>query len=378
MAVNRNSEYNTKLCTTLPIENAPKIKVLNNYFEESCLVNDDSDDESHDRNMDKKIKVSEEQPLAPFTIMVVDTISTVKSRKLLRVLFDTGSTTTLINKRCLPKHCKPCEIKVTRKVNTLSGSYDSTEMVIMRNIRLPELDSGKNIEQQKALVFDSKTCRFDVILGTDFLSKTGIDVKYSTNTVEWFDSKMPLRNASALNNEDYTELAEIIEVQQEAEYFGIDWFEPYCHAIEIWDAKYDQINMDEVVEQLDHLSTEQKADLKQVLLEHTKLFDGSLGIYPHKKVHIELEPNAQPKHARAYPIPTVRLETFKKELMHLVEIGVLSAQGVSEWASPTFIIPKKDNRVRWVSDLRELNKVVKRKKYPLPIIQDILKKRKGY
>ena len=203
-------------------------------------------------------------------------------------------------------------------------------------------------------------------------------MKYSTNTVEWFDSEMPLRNASALNNEDYTELAEIIELQQEAEYFGIDWFEPYCHAIEIWDAKYDQINMDEVVEQLNHLSTEQKADLKQVLLEHTKLFDGSLGIYPHKKVHIELEPNAQPKHARAYPIPTVRLETFKKELMLLVEIGVLSSQGVSEWASPTFIIPKKDNRVRWVSDLQELNKVVKRKKYPLPIIQDILKKRKGY
>ena len=188
--------------------------------------------------------MSEKQRLAPVTIMVVDTISTVKSRKLLRVLFDTGSTMTLINKRCLPKHCKPCEIKVTRKVNTLSGSYDSTEMVVMWNIRLPELDSGKNIEQQKALVFDSKTCRFDVILGTNFLSKTGIDVKYSTNTVEWFDSEMPLRNASALNNEDYTELAEIIELQQEAEYFGIDWFEPYCHAIEIWDAKYNQIVMD--------------------------------------------------------------------------------------------------------------------------------------
>jgi hypothetical protein len=72
------------------------------------------------------------------------------------------------------------------------------------------------------------------------------------------------------------------------------------------------------------------------------------------------------------------LKTFKKELNHLVRISVLAAQQESEWALPSFIAPKKDSRVRWISNLCQLNKVIRCKQYPLPIITDILRKGSGY
>ena len=130
--------------------------------------------------------------------------------------------------------------------------------------------------------------------------------------------------------------------------------------------------------QQDHLTKIQKAGLLAVLEKHTKLFDGTLGVYPHKKFHIDVDPNAKPVFSRPYPVPRIHLSTFKKELDHLIKLGVLVPQQESEWASPTFITPKKDGRVRWVSNLQQLNKVIKRKQYPLPIISDILRKRIGY
>jgi hypothetical protein len=108
------------------------------------------------------------------------------------------------------------------------------------------------------------------------------------------------------------------------------------------------------------------------------MFNGTLGVYPHKKVHIDIDSNAKPIHSRPYPVPQIHLKTFKKELNHLVKIGVLAAQQESECASPSFIIPKKDDRVRWISNLRQLNKVIRCKQYLLPIITDILCKRSGY
>jgi hypothetical protein len=146
--------------------------------------------------------------LQPVTIMVVDTISSVKSRILLKVLLDSGSTTSMINRKCLPRNCQPCKISNIRKISTLVGSYNSSEMVVLHNLRLLELDKNHNVVQQKALIFDADSCRYDVIISADFLSKTGIDVKYSTGTIEWFDNELTLQDTRYLQSKDFLTMAE--------------------------------------------------------------------------------------------------------------------------------------------------------------------------
>ena len=62
----------------------------------------------------------------------------------------------------------------------------------------------------------------------------------------------------------------------------------------------------------------------------------------------------------------------------LCKEGVLEKDSDSEWAAPTFIVPKKEGTVRFVTDFRQLNKALKRKPFPIPNIQDILQKIGGF
>ncbi len=157
----------------------------------------------------------------------------------------------------------------------------------------------------------------------------------------------------------------MFHIQVKDKLFGEDWLK--CFATEILDAKYEKTDVAEVMKGLTHLNAHQKADLLWVPQENKKMFDETLDVYPDKRVHIDIDPNAKSVHSMPYPVPRICLKTFKKELHHLVELGVLAPQQESEWASSSFIIPKKDNRVRWISNSCHLNKVIWHRQYPLPI-----------
>ena len=71
-------------------------------------------------------------------------------------------------------------------------------------------------------------------------------------------------------------------------------------------------------------------------------------------------------------------KTFKKELDQLIKLRVLEKVQQPERGTLTFIIPKKDNKVRFISDFQRLNQKIKRKPYPLPRISDTLQQLEGF
>jgi hypothetical protein len=65
--------------------------------------------------------------------------------------------------------------------------------------------------------------------------------------MEWFDNELPLRNPHLLESKEFEPMAKIIEVQQEEELSGMDWYDPTCYAAEILDAKYEKVEVDELI-----------------------------------------------------------------------------------------------------------------------------------
>ena len=93
--------------------------------------------------------------------------------------------------------------------------------------------------------------------------------------MEWYDSVLPMQPSHGLTLSDFLEMEESYFIQLEDELFGKDWLHSY--ATKILDAKYEFIDVIDVVNRQDHLSQVQKDDLLSVLQKHQQMFDGTLG-----------------------------------------------------------------------------------------------------
>ena len=86
--------------------------------------------------------------------------------------------------------------------------------------------------------------------------------------------------------------------------------------------------------------------------------------------------DSPPFRAKPYCRSQVKDAQVSKELKQLLEAGLL-APSQSPWASPLLILKKKDGGHQIVVDYHRLNSVTKKDSYPLPRIDDALRRLGG-
>ena len=108
------------------------------------------------------------------------------------------------------------------------------------------------------------------------------------------------------------------------------------------------------------------------------MFQGKLCRLPGKPVHIDLGAGAKPFHGLAFSVPKAYEKLPRNEIQRLLDLGVLRRANISEWAAPSFGMPKKNQQIRFVSDFRRLNEHIIRKPFPLPSIHETHRTLEGF
>eukprot|EP00957_Ditylum_brightwellii_P081080 6166662-Ditylum_brightwellii.AAC.1 len=119
----------------------------------------------------------------------------------------------------------------------------------------------------------------------------------------------------------------------------------------ILETKYEKADLKkEVDDNCPQFNSKQHKQVTKLLTKFEKLFDGTLGTWKNTKYDIELKPGVTLYHSRPYSIPQAYEQQLRVEVKQLVQIGVLQKVNSSEWGAPTFVIPRKDWTIRFVSD----------------------------
>jgi hypothetical protein len=263
--------------------------------------------------------------------------------------------------------------KKRTKWKTLGGTF-TTNYESLLDFKFPELSTSKVVTWESHVddKTSSKEAAYDMIMAVDFMTSIGITVDCDKRCIRWGVREIPLKIRATFNNDEILHMlyhaANEPDILQEAE----------KRQNRILDADYRKVELDPFVEELKHLTMDEKQILSKTLKNFPTLFGGGLRMLNIKPVMLELIDGAKPYHARPFPVPQSLEAKTKTEMKRLTDIDVFNRSSDSEWEAPTFIQAKKTGDVRIFTDFRRLNTQVKRKPFPLPKISDLLRKLSGF
>ena len=299
--------------------------------------------------------------------------------KLIRVLLDSGSDGDLLfHKKGKTKHFPYLTRQVPCSWHTSNGVFQTKGRGKLP-IKFFEYSNSKEfLAEPDVFEYDQDMVKpvFDLIIGCNSMEKLGIVMDFKAKTITIDEIILPMRNIESLTNKSKVQEAWAISNVLAHEPTSTE--QATQRAVKILDAKYKKADLQAVVTNCTQLNSVEKNKLLELLKKFEPLFDGTLGHWRTKPVSFQLKDGVTPYHGRAFPIPKVHKETIMKEIKRLCDLGVLEWQPSSEWAAPSFIQPKKNKTVRFLTDFREVNKRLVRKPFPIPKISTVLQELEGF
>ena len=120
--------------------------------------------------------------------------------------------------------------------------------------------------------------------------------------------------------------------------------------LKILNSTYSKAKLDDVAADAVQLDTNKRENLLVLIKEFDDLFDVTLVKRDTFQINLEVNPVSKQLHARYDPVPRLNMEVFHKQLLWLVEIGVVTPIHKSEYGTPNFIIPKMEVTISFIID----------------------------
>ena len=347
------------------------------------------------------------------------------NEKPANMLIDTGASMSIVNETFQQTHF-PSVLLRPGDVNATSVTGDP---VTFKGVFSASLRIGKNVAFQDFYV--ASGFQHDCVLGTDFLTRTGISIDMSRRMLKW-NSETTFLATDPPDSTWVISLIDRVEIPPRSELYTMLPIGPGCSTglFEMNDSLYQSSNIyaarslvqpqrgeipvrlvnpsmgvialepkttigtvtsitdvgttslvsendSSIVTNIklsnEYLSDKQQTELRKVLSKYSDVFaqsDSDLGRTDLLEHAIDTQGHA-PIFQRPYRVPEAQRKVIETHVKDMAHRGVIRPSK-SPWSSPVVLVGKKDGSTRFCVDFRKVNAVTRKDVYPLPRIDETL------